>query len=136
MPIHIEINSDKVKQFVKDWPMVKPVKYGKYTTTFSMPTKVYQKQYKLIDKYGSMDAPECVNYVKITGSMAGQAVKLFIKEKDCFKALKSLSTTYAAKVKPNGPFIVTMKKVRIVKTRSYWVDHIVIASMKKVGLAA
>jgi len=138
MNVHITMFHERVEQFKAQWPMATVVKVGRYYTTYALPKKLYEKVYLHVMEYGSIDAPACINYVKITGIMGDQPLKLFIKEKDCNKVLERLVKAHNDKqlTYPAQPFHVTMKKVRIERHRRNSVEHIVLKSMTAIGFAA
>lgn len=124
---------DDVHKFQQEFPQATALKEERYSTTFKLPRWVYERNYNRIDKYGDIEAPPCVNYVKVTGTMDGQPVKLFIKEKDCYKVLERLMNMRNGL---KGPLSVTMKKVRIPKTNSKRIEPIVLRSLSSIGFAA
>lgn len=133
---HIQVLNSRVGEFLRAFPEARELRPdGIAFTVVAIPTDVWIR-----DENKYRNAIPCINYVKITGSICGQPLSLFVKETSVQKVLEALSDRHMKTVWPSSkeipPFSVTMRKVRIQTKRRTPVIPIVEWSMKQVGLAA
>jgi hypothetical protein len=137
MNVHIAIHRNKVEKFEARWPMATFIRNdGKTFKVYSMPRQIYEKQYKKVDKENSVMHRAATNYVKITGVVSGQSVKLFVKETHVCKVLEKLTKDPSREGYSADAAQLTMRKVTLPNTKRAYVDPIIVKSLAAVGIAA
>lgn len=109
---------------------------GRVRTYYLLNKRIYETQYRQVDKYGFAHMPPYSSYVKLTGSIGGEPVKLFIKEKDVCKVLEKLTKGQSDKPQFQSTISITMKKIRIPNVKKNILQPIIERSLQAVGLAA
>jgi hypothetical protein len=137
MDVQIAIPVGKAEIFEKQFPVaVYMRKDGRIANIYSMPRHIYEREYKRTDKTTYAIYPPTTNYVKITGTVSGQPVKLFVKETHVYKVLDKISKVDGQWKQDCQSTSISMRKVQLPNTMKKRIEPILLKSLAAVGIAA
>lgn len=138
MYINITVTQKRDAAFLKLCPkaIVRYRTHDKDFVYYKITDKEYMRNYQDIDSMCTVEMLKGTNYVKITGSISGNPVKLFVRETQVYKVLNKITKDPERLGYTVGEVCISIRKVKIANRYSKLLEPIVLKSLAYVGVAA